>query len=342
MIKIFFYGNCESNDGPSNVNRYILNAATDKLYYRKGSNKILKALDTVKKLFLCDVTVFSGFNQRAKTIIRLLKICKKKSIYYMHGCVSYENEINKLGIKKKIIDSEIALLHRVDVVLCVSEQYMKWVKKRYPEFCEKIHYINSGFDNIDILSVHNKQSYKKRGQYVATAGADRAQKNNVKVSEAIELLNQRTELSLTHNVYGRQYHQEKNIFETYPNTYYKGQLSYEQFMEELDNTKVFVVNSIVESFGLSVLDALKCGCSVLISSNTGIQSILDLEDDDIIFDVEDSNEIANKIEKLLHTSNNERILKGMDFKYFSWEKVAERLCDICELVCRNEDYTLIK
>ncbi len=116
----------------------------------------------------------------------------------------------------------------------------------------------------------------------------------------------------------------------------------EQFMEKLSNAHVFVLNSEVESFGLSAVDALRAGCNILISQNSGIRSILSLTEEDIIFDAHNPSEIADKIEKLISKNNCKRILDSINFEHYSWKSVANRLYKICEAVYDGKDYNLIR
>lgn len=119
-------------------------------------------------------------------------------------------------------------------------------------------------------------------------------------------------------------------------------LSHEQFMEKLSKAHVFALNSEVESFGLSAVDALKAGCNILISQNSGIRSILSLTEKDIIFDTHNPSEIADKVEKLISQNNCMRIRSSINFDHYSWKNVADRLYKICEAVYKGENYNLIR
>ena len=176
---------------------------------------------------------------------------------------------------------------------------------------------------------------------VIVAGGDRIQKNNIEVCKAVELLSERINKKIELQICGRKYY-DKDIFSEYPHTTYLGMLPNEQFMEKLRNAHVFVLNSEVESFGLSAVDALRAGCNILISQNSGIRSILSLTEEDIIFDTHNPSEIADKIEKLISKNNCMRILDSVNFDHYSWKNVADRLYKICEAVYKGENYNLIR
>ena len=173
------------------------------------------------------------------------------------------------------------------------------------------------------------------------AGGDRIQKNNIEVARAVEILSARINKKIELRIYGRRYSDSK-IFEAYPHSTYIGMLEQEEFFHELEKTNVFVLNSEVESFGLSAIDALYCGCNILVSKNSGIRSILSTTELDIISDVHNPNEIANKIERLIEIENNKRLISTLNIELCSWEKVSERLYQICCAVYRNEDYANIR
>lgn len=341
QIRVFLVGDYKALTGPSSVNKHLLTSSMNKLHRLKAQNKIIKGVEYILKLIFCDVVVFSGFTTHAEWGIKLLKALHKKSIYLMHGCASYENEINQLRLSSKMIKKEGCILDKVDLVLGVSEQYMEWVKERYPQYDKKIYYLNNGVNSDECEHDFGSTQNIARIYDVAVAGGDRKQKNNIKVSEAVELLNREMNRSFILNVYGRQYY-EDGCFSQFSSTKYKGMLPYEQFIQELDKTKLFIINSTVESFGLSVVDALLSGCSVLLTKNTGICSVLTLEETDIIYDNENATEIANKIKFLLENPNNKRILDSIDFEHYTWAKVGERLYAICEALYYGKDYTMIK
>ena len=126
------------------------------------------------------------------------------------------------------------------------------------------------------------------------------------------------------------------MFSKYSHTTYLGMLPNEQFIEKLSNAHIFVLNSEVESFGLSAVEALRAGCNILISQNSGIRSILSLTEEDIIFDTHNHFEIADKVEKLISKNNCMRIMDSIDFNHYSWKNVADRLYKICEAIYRRK------
>ncbi len=312
MKKIYFHGDYRAFSGPSNANRYILDSADGRFDYQKSKNKYIKRAEYLLKVILNDVTVFAGGDLYANAGIKLAKKFGKKTVYLMHGLYLYESKINGIQPEQKFLDSEIFILENVDLILCVSSVYAEWVKNYFPHLREKISFVNSG---INAFEKKNLKPYEKREIAVAVAGGDLPQKNNEKVCQAVSKFNDE---NIVLNIYGKKKPENKNKF-------FKGELRQDLFFSELENTKLFVVNSTVESFSLAAADALERGCSILLSKDSGIRSILNLEDTDIIYDTENEEEIAEKIKYLLENPNNERIVSSIDFEKVSWKKTAENL-----------------
>ena len=86
--------------------------------------------------------MYSGL--KSKIWVVLSRVFRKKTVYLMHGCLTYEAAINRLNIKKKVLDFEREFLESVDLVLPVSEQYKNWVIQQFPSIEKKIHFLNSG------------------------------------------------------------------------------------------------------------------------------------------------------------------------------------------------------
>ena len=159
-------------------------------------------------------------------------------------------------------------------------------------------------------------------------GADRGVKNNIVLVQAIEALEGKAELS----VCGAIYH---GVPQGLRFSKYTGVIPHGQFVEKLSCTELFVLNSIFESFSLSAIEALMCGCSVLISEVAGVTDLLALEETDIIHDPMDVEEIRSKIEYLLAHPNNERILSSLDIEEYSYPRQVQKLEAMCrELVSK--------
>lgn len=142
-IKVFLLGSYKNNAGPDNVNRCLLENSTHDFLYVKKTGRVMKRIEMFCKIISSNVIVFSGFGKN-QLWLSLCKFLRKKTIYLMHGCATYETMINKLDVKQKILDFEKKFLKSVDLVLPVSEQYKNWVIQQFPGIENRVHFLNSG------------------------------------------------------------------------------------------------------------------------------------------------------------------------------------------------------
>ena len=324
-MRILFCGTTKGNAGPSNVNKGIVNNRTSSFVIIKSRNKYARALEIVCKAIFCDVIFLSGVSRLGSIACSVAKIYGKKTVFIMHGCGEYEVKVNHQTNMEKGIQYEASILERVDLILPVSKKYMLWVQNRYPQYAGKLGYLYNGFDVKYLEGIPKR--HKKPGSVVAT-GADRGVKNNIVLVQAIEALEGKAELS----VCGAIYH---GVPQGLRFSKYTGVIPHGQFVEKLSCTELFVLNSIFESFSLSAIEALMCGCSVLISEVAGVTDLLALEETDIIHDPMDVEEIRSKIEYLLAHPNNERILSSLDIEEYSYPRQVQKLEAMCrELVSK--------
>ena len=122
--------------------------------------------------------------------------------------------------------------------------------------------------------------------------------------------------------------------------YDKGLLMYFKFLDFLDgplksrvlqDAVCFVLPSINESFGVSVIEAMACGAPVVISKQVGIAEQISASGAGLVVDC-NPNEFANAVELLL-VDPQKRLLfadrgKTLVSEKFRWEKVAPQIVDM--------------
>lgn len=314
--RFFLLGGWRCNAGPSNVNRSIVLNSDKDMGYIRSSNKIIMRIERLKWLFYPTILVsgsIPGFE------IKIFKLFRKKIVYLMHGCLSYEAKINRLNTPEFVLRNERHILSTADTIICVSKTYSEWVKKEYPAYAHKIKFANNGI-------TLNQRPLERKEQYsIAVSGGNRLQKNNGIVCKALEKLN-----SLGYNcqmyVFGRIYENNDNL--SYPFVHYMGHLNKKEYYNTLDRISLFVLNSVLESFGLVVADALNCNCSLLMSKGVGALSIMSTTDNDVIKDCYDVDEIASKILFLLQNPNYKSLYNSIDSEDASEKKSYLKLKQI--------------
>ena len=319
-MKCFLLGAHDQNAGPSNVNQSLIRNSKGEIIHTKFGNKLLRTLETLFRIITCEKILVSGVC--APRYYHLLRLLQKKYSYLMHGCIDYENEINKLHLLEQTLETEKKVLRDAEHIICVSKGYAEWVKQRYPEYINKITYVNNG------VELKHRTKISKVPFTVAVSGGNRCIKNNIEVSRAIKVLNCEG-IPCKLYIFGRKYPYNDEIEE---NDYiaYCGHLDKEQYYEKLDAISCFVLNSEIEPFGLVVADALNCNCSLLMSQNVGGKDIMRTEECDIIKNPHDVNEIVRKLKYLFHYPNNERLYKSIDVQDCSEERAFQKIKEILE------------
>ena len=323
-MRILLVGEYRCNMGPANVNKKIIeHMQGDFLYIKfqwpRGLNRILSLIELIIKLFFSQVIIVSVTSRIGYIAGKLCKCFHKTLVLIMHGCIDYESEIN--GNKKNNNGKkwEKYLMEQATIILPVSKKYGEWLKDRYPTHKKQIKEWTLGYDGT-----YCKKNYKKNRGLILAAGGNTPQKNNNQVSDAVALMDEVAKLEI-YGPINSNWPQKINN-----NTFWVGQTPNDLFLEKLSCAEIFIVNSTLESFSISLMEALSCGCNILVSSNVGALDLLKVESTDIINDVNDTNEIKMKIQNLMEHPNHDRICENIDWDAISWNKSIGRLREICE------------
>ena len=311
----FLLGGHFSNGGPDNVNQALIKFADRKILYIKSNNKPVRVLEIFWKILISEGIVVSGVC--AKRYYDFMKVFHKKFVYLMHGCMDFENEINRLHLTSDFIENEKNLLNDAKRIVCVSEVYSEWVKKRYPEYAEKITFVNNG------VELEQREKKEKEPFSIAVGGGNRCIKNNYAVSMAVKKLNSEG-IPCKLYIFGRKYPGNEEIEET-DNIKYCGHLDKTPYYEKLDYISCFVMNSEVEPFGLVAADALNCNCSLLMSQNIGAKSIMKTEKCDIIQQPHDVDELVEKLKYVFGHPNSDTLYENIDVQACSGKSSFQKL-----------------
>lgn len=319
-MKIFLVGEYDQNAGPSNVNRAIVKNAGKELLYRKSKNKIIRLLESMIKAVISDRILISG--ACAPKWYYFLKVLGKRYSYLMHGDLSFENKINRLHMPKAFISTQRKVLAGADHIICVSEKYSEWVKNRYPEYADRITFVNNG------IELKRRPKLEKIPYTVAVSGGNRCIKNNGEVYRAVKMLREQG-IPCKLYIFGRKYPDNDQIEE---NEYveYCGHLDKKQYYKRLDTINCFILNSELEPFGLVVADAMNCNCSLIMTQYVGGASIMHCLSNDIIRDPHNIKEIADKIRGGCEHPNADRLWASIDVDSCSAKAAYQKLKNIIE------------
>lgn len=104
-----------------------------------------------------------------------------------------------------------------------------------------------------------------------------------------------------------------------------------EIAQYMNKSHIFVSASKTEGFCLPLLEAMSCGCATITSNSGGISEFAINEKNSLIFEVNNSLELARKIENLLENIRKRKKIAHegeITSKYFSWEKSSNSLIDI--------------
>lgn len=141
--------------------------------------------------------------------------------------------------------------------------------------------------------------------------------------DAIENLSKIRKVELT--LCGRGFFDDE-LLATYSknNIFIKKNLSHNQLLFELHRNDIMVLPSLVEGFGLVILEAMSTGLPVIATKNTGGFDVIESNIDGFIIPIRDSNSILNilsnldesKLEKLsIAAKNKAKVYNWAKFRY---------------------------
>lgn len=331
-MRILFTCNTIGNYGSTNANRELINnwPKEDKVMELYSVSKQAMFFEGVCKGLSCDAVVSPGTSLAEIALHAVLARFGKPVVCFNHGYVPFENEVNRLGYSKRKVAAIEWHMRTADAIVANSELQMHFIQSRLEGFSGRYAFTNLGIDPFEQAETARSNPHP----VIATSGGTRPVKANEVVVRAARILRSRG-IDCELRIYGDDYAANEELSAAFVSgeATLMGQVPQDDFIRQLGEADIFVMNSRHESFGLSALDAIKAGCSLLISRNCGVSCVFALEDGDVVKDCEDAAEVADKIEGLLAHPNVERLYHDLDFDTLSWKRTAQRLRDVVALCC---------
>lgn len=312
MYDIFFVGDFKSETGPAIANKTMREGLknTKGIIYSNSKSKFFRLFELILKIIVSNNVVFCSSSRLNIYGIKIAKSLKRRTFYIMHGYESYEYKMNNNGKKddkyKAIKVYEKFIFNNIDKIFCVSRSFMEFMKKREPDFEIKFDYNYNGvnINNFEILS--NNDNLRKLNQIVSIGGGMR-RKNNLTVCKAIDKINKQTDYDLKYVVIGLPYTDKSEICKYDFVTYYNS-LQHNEVLNILRQSNIYIQNSYLETFGISVLEAIFSGCNFIISKYVGARDILtEMDDINLINDPDNIEEIEKKIIAILKNKDKRKI-----------------------------------
>ncbi len=329
-MNVLILGDAQGNSGPSNVHKEFLRCwpKEDCIDFVTASDKIGFIKEGIIKGMKADVVISPLVNFPCIVAHDVLHFVGKPLVCFNHGYVAFENEINQLGHSQWWVNRYKAALRNSDYIVANSPLQQDFLLQYQPELASRIDNTMLGIDEFPQMRSRQTDGLST----IIVSGGSRSVKGNDVVIKAFSLLDKgKNPCHL--RIYGTIDPDSSWASKWDAGAIHvMGQVPRNKFLNELNQGSLFVMNSRHESFGLSLFDALREGCSVLVSRNCGALEVLRTEDCDVVEDCEDVQEVADKMAYLLEHPNAERLYSTIDFDACSWDHQVARLRETCAKV----------
>lgn len=310
-MKIFLAGDYYSKTGPAHATKLLLESMPQDTVYQTVRNKLLRIPEILWKTLLADVIIYSGPSRQMILGIKAAHLLHKPTFYIMHGSITHESSINHDN-NKRLLDIENFILKHIQYILAVSIPFETWLKKAYPEYQQKIYHLTNAVD-WDLLKIPKSQLHRNQNQ-IMSIGGGMPRKNILSVCKAINQLYLHDNTCNIRFLVAGGDGEDMDAIKSYPFVDYIGTVPHEHILSYMQQSALYIQNSVFETFGLAPLEALLCGCNLLLSCQTGALSIIPgMNKDEVIQDSYNIDELAQKISQQIKNSNHDRLLYSIDF-----------------------------
>lgn len=257
------------------------------------------------------------------------QLFKKQDLYKLTDWTSY-------SVKQATYIFTISEFTKKDIIKNYRVSQEK-VIVTYPGYNNKIYNIN--YTNSDVVRIKKKYSLD---QYLIFVGTIQPRKNISKLVEAYKiLLGKHPHLKLV--IVGKKgwlYESVFNILVPYikeGKVHYMGYLPDNEIVLLYQGALAFVLPSLYEGFGLTVVEAMASGCPIAVSNVSSLPEIAG--ESGFYFNPNEVSDIAQKIDKILDLTTSQRadvirngILKASQY---SWDKCARKTIEVMEKIKTN-------
>lgn len=307
---ILYIGDFITKNGPSIVDINLTNNFEKNKIFKEQINKKIN-LNLIKKICFSDIILISGVSLKGLMSIVIGKIFFKKSLFIMHGSLKEEEKFHKVAFKRKAMEQlQLIFSNRI---ICVSELFSKKVKKIYRIEESKISFIDNGVEEKTVVKIKIK-----RENLILTTGGGRKEKGVLNVAKAI---NEIKNLNLELIVVGEKCQDTEEI-KKFKFVKYLNFLDYEKLMVLMEETNIFIQNSIYEPFGMAPLEAAQRGCKIIVSKDVCSRELLE---QGTYYCVEDNNDIDEIKINILNAINSSVLPIFKERR--TWEYVAKEYMD---------------
>lgn len=330
--RLFIAGDYRSATGPSHVLRSLIDYYAHPFRIQKQVHGLMRIPEIWRNTVWADVVLYSGFSRQNRVGMLAARLFGRPSFYLMHGCIWYENQVSRRANfreNSRWERLEEDFLKNFDYIVAVSPFFQSWLMEHYPGYREKILCLTNGIDWTELEKKRNTLSFSGTSKdcfSVLSLGGGVKQKNILALCHAIErIYEENSDCNIRLTVAGSHGEDSEKI-RSFSFVRDLGICEHSTVLSLMSQASLYVQCSIFETFGLAAVEALACGCSILVSENAGIWSVFGaVSEEDQIASPCDPEEIKRKLLHLMKSPNQERLLSALDKKATSCEARAEEL-----------------
>jgi glycosyltransferase involved in cell wall biosynthesis len=257
----------------------------------------------------------------------------KKQILTIHDllAIKFPNQYKLQNIYFKYVTP--LLLSKSPYLYTVSQNTKKDIENIYHYDKEKIETIYNSYDSSHFYPQKELKFKKKYGNYLLFLGASYPHKNVVSAIKAFLKFTEMSQENIKLLVVNRPNEYLKSVkqkfsgnFDFEKNVLFLDYASYHDLPILYSNATALFYPSLYEGFGIPPLEAMACGCPVIVSNNSSLPEVCG--DSALYIDPKSEESMVEGIKNLL---NNDELRiklseKGLaQASKFSWEKSALKL-----------------
>jgi len=223
-----------------------------------------------------------------------------------------------------------------DIIITDSEYSKKSIEKYYKKILNKeIKVINLGVDHKlfykhtqgEIDSIRKK--YGLQNKYILAVGTIQPRKNIKRYVETLEKINSNKKFNLKLVLVGRYgWRFNKEILNN-PDIIHLDSVDNKDLSIIYSSSHIVLFASLVEGFGLPVLEAQACGAPVITSKNSPMEELV--ENSAFMVNPFSVNDIVNKVKSLLNDDKKRKKLTKLgllNVKKYNWDLTVNKTVDV--------------
>ena len=221
------------------------------------------------------------------------------------------------------------LFHHATYIVANSNYMKSQIIDRYLNISSKIKIIPNGIDSTHFKNI--KEILPEKDKYIFAIGRIVEKKGFDVLLKAFAVSKARENLVLYIEGTGENLEKIKSLAKSLKLgervKFFEGSLDHVQKVTYMKNALIGVIPSRIEPFGIVALEFMASGTPLIGSRTGGLVDLIDGKNTGILFNVDDVNDLATKIDELVSNSHMRNTLSYGEFNFvkeFDMQKIVER------------------